>query len=199
MLRAVYPIFHSHLDLAHQYWEKLLQKGDWAIDATCGNGNDTLKIAEILLEKQGGVIGIDIQQKAIDKTDALLQSRLSLSQRAHVHLFCQCHTDFPLLAKKNPIRLIVYNLGYLPKGNKQMTTLVPGTLESFKKALDLIVFGGAVCITAYPGHDEGRKEEQMLLQEATKLSSIDWNVCYHSFPNRILAPSLLLFQKKLNS
>lgn len=193
-----FPIFNSHLDLAHQYWEKLLQKGDWAVDATCGNGHDTLKLAEILQEKQGGVIGIDIQQQAIDQTRDLLQSHSLLLQQDHVHLFCQSHIDFPLLAKQYPIRLIVYNLGYLPKGNKQITTIVSSTLASFKMALDLVVPGGAVCITSYSGHEEGNREEQMLLQEATHLSSVDWNVCYHSFPNRTHAPSLFLFQKKLN-
>ena len=65
-----FPIFNSHLNLAHHYWERLLRPGDWAIDATCGNGNDTLKLAQILGE--GGVIGIDIQQEAINKTEALL-------------------------------------------------------------------------------------------------------------------------------
>jgi SAM-dependent methyltransferase len=190
-----FPLFHSPLKLAHSYWEKLLQKGDWAIDATCGNGNDTLKLAQILREKQGRVIGIDLQLEAIKKTNELLQSHLSPEDRTHVHLYCQSHVNFPVLAEKNPIRLIVYNLGYLPKGNKQITTTVSSTLESVKKALDLIVPGGTICITCYPGHEEGLKEEQALLKELTNLCPMVWNVCYHTFPNRVLAPSLFLLQK----
>lgn len=190
-----FPLFHSHLDLAHQHWEKLLQNGDWAIDATCGNGNDTLKLAEVLREKQGGVIGIDLQQEAINQTKKLLHSRLSPEDLARVHLYCQSHANFPPIAEENPIRLIVYNLGYLPKGNKQMTTMASSTLESVKKALALIVPGGAVCITCYPGHEEGKKEEDALLKELSHLSPLAWNVCYHTFPNRTLAPSLLILQK----
>ncbi len=185
-----FPIFDSHLDLAHHYWERLLGPGDWAIDATCGNGYDTLKLAQIL--REGGVIGIDVQQEAINKTEALL---ISHENRAQVHLFCQSHTQFPSLAQENPIKLIVYNLGYLPKGNKQITTMTSSTLESVRNALDLVIAGGVVCITCYPGHEEGRKEEQTLLQEIAALPSPIWNVCYHTFPNRNSAASLILLQK----
>jgi hypothetical protein len=200
-----FPIFNSHLDLAHYYWERLLQKLTgkmneapfWAIDATCGNGHDTLKLAKILLMSkiQGGVIGIDIQQDAISQTKDLLQLHLSQEDRANIHLYCQSHTHFPPLAAMHPIRLIVYNLGYLPKGNKQMTTMTQNTLESVRNALDLIMPGGAVSITCYPGHEEGSKEEKALLQEVSTLSPTSWNVCTHTFPNRLLAPSLILIQK----
>jgi hypothetical protein len=190
-----FPVFHSFIDLAHHYWEKLLQEGDWAIDATCGNGHDIFKLAGILLGKQGTVIGIDRQQEAISRTHDLLQSGFSNEERARLHLFCQSHTHFPLLVENNPIRLIVYNLGYLPKGNKQITTMTQSTLESVRKALDLIVPGGAISITCYPGHEEGGREEKALLQEMSHLSSLIWNVCYHTIPNRFLAPSLLWIQK----
>ena len=135
-MHSHFPLFRSHLDLAHQYWEKLLQAGDWAIDATCGNGHDTLKLAEILENKKGGVIGIDIQPEAIAKTEQLLGEY-------DVALYCQSHADFPLLAKEKPIRLIIYNLGYLPGGNKAFTTMTENTLTSVRKASTLIVPGGA--------------------------------------------------------
>ena len=199
MMHRNFPIFQSHLDLAHSYWEKLLKEGDWAIDATCGNGNDTLKLAKILLKngnkKQSGIIGIDLQEEAILKTKSLLQSHLSNDENSYIHLFHQSHIDFPSPAKENPIRLIVYNLGYLPGGNKQMTTMTQCSLESVKQALDLVIPGGAVCITCYPGHEEGNREERALLNEVSKLSSLTWNVCYHTFPNRRLSASLLLIQK----
>jgi hypothetical protein len=177
-----FPIFHSHLDLAHHYWERLLQKGDWA---------------NILLEKrpQGGVIGIDIQQVAISRTNDLLRLHFSEEDRARIHLYCQSHTDFPPLAQKNPIRLIVYNLGYLPKGNKQMTTMTQNTLISVGNALDLVVPGGAVSITCYPGHEEGLREEKAVLEEVSNLCSATWNVCTHTFSNRPLAPSLIFIQR----
>jgi hypothetical protein len=194
-----FPLFHSHLDLAHQYWEKLLRNGGWAIDATCGNGKDTLALAGILRKKQGGIIGLDLQQEAINKTKELLQLHLSAEDQARVYLYCQSHTHFPLIAQENPIQLIVYNLGYLPKGNKLMTTLTTSTLESVKKAMALIVLGGTISITCYPGHEEGKREENALLGELSHLCPRNWNLCFHTFPNRTIAPSLLLIQKQYQS
>ena len=71
-----FPLYRSHLDLAHTYWKQVVSSGDWAIDATCGNGKDTLKLAQLL---EGRVIGLDIQGEAIEKTRALLKKRASPS------------------------------------------------------------------------------------------------------------------------
>lgn len=186
-----FPLFHSHIDLAHQYWERILQDGDLAIDATCGNGNDTLKLAEIL-HKSGTVIGMDIQEEAIARTKALL-SHLPQERLARIHLYHQSHANFPPL--RDPVRLIVYNLGYLPKGNKQFTTMTQSTMESLGKALELVMPGGAISITCYPGHDEGAKEEKAILEMIAHLSAMSWNVCHHTFLNRAASPSLILIQR----
>ena len=191
-----FPLFQSHLDLAHHYWDKLLQAGDWAIDATCGGGNDTLVLAKILANKGAGeVVAIDIQEEAIARTKSLLSPALA----AKVHLFNQSHTLFPSLAHGVPVRLVVYNLGYLPQGNKQLTTQTETTLQSVRLALDLILPGGAVSITCYPGHAEGAVEEKALLAQLTQLPSSHWNVCYHTFPGRKAAPSLILIQSQVPS
>ncbi len=193
-MRRHFPLFQSHLDLAHHYWKGLLQSGDWAIDATCGNGQDTLVLAEMLLNKaRSEVIAIDIQEEAIRRTQELL-SPLLLPK---VQLFQQSHVNFPSLANAVPVKLVVYNLGYLPRGNKQFTTQTPTTLQSVQKALSLIISGGAVSITCYPGHPEGASEEKALLELVGQLSPSDWNVCYHTFPNRRAAPSLLLIQRQV--
>src|SRR3990172_1473900 len=68
-----FPLFQSHLDLAHAYWTTLLRDGGWAIDSTCGGGRDTLKLARILSCREGSrVTGVDIQKEAIERTQALL-------------------------------------------------------------------------------------------------------------------------------
>ncbi len=195
MLRN-FSLFQSHLDLAHGYWERLLQKGDWAIDATCGAGNDTLKLAEILQKKgDGGVIAIDVLEEAILRTRELLQTHLSPDAFSKVHLYRQSHRDFPPMATEVQVKLIVYNLGYLPRGDKHLTTMTQTTLESARKAMDLLAAGGALSITCYPGHAEGASEERALIQMAAGLPPTVWNVCTHSFPNRTLAPGLILIQK----
>jgi hypothetical protein len=192
-----FSLFQSHLDLAHSYWERLLLPGDWAIDATCGNGRDTLKLAEILQGKDGGVIGIDIQREALARTQELLSSRFSAEDLSSIHLFEQSHEEFPSLAIQHPIRLVVYNLGYLPGGNKEKTTKTASTLASVRLALGLVLPGGAVSITSYPGHPEGACEDSALQELVKALSPASWNVCLHTFSNRSQSPRLLYIQKAL--
>jgi SAM-dependent methyltransferase len=195
-----FPLFQSHLDLAHDYWERLLQNGDWAIDATCGAGRDTLMLAKILQKRgNGGIIGIDIQEESILRTRELLQTNLPPDVLSKIHLHRQSHHDFPPIAAQSPIKLVVYNLGYLPQGNKQLTTLAQSTLESVQRALKLLLPGGALSITCYPGHPEGAIEERALLKITATLSSSTWNVCHHSFLNRTSSPSLILIQKVIPS
>lgn len=184
-----FPLFQSHLDLAHQYWKRLLQEGDWAIDATCGRGRDTLMLATLV--KGGEVIAMDIQADAIAQTEQLLKG---CKKRAQVHLLQRSHQEFPDLAAHHPIKLIVYNLGYLPGGNKQYTTTTDVTLISVQKALTLLCPGGALSITCYPGHEEGAREEKALQTLCSTLPAANWNVCIHTFFNRKASPSLILIQ-----
>lgn len=187
-----FPIFNSPIDLAHQFWEKVLEQGGWAIDATCGNGYDTLCLAR-LIAPEAGVIGLDMQEKAIQNTKNLF--KLQGQDLAQVHFFCQSHAEFPSLAKEKPIRLIVYNLGYLPGGDKSLTTLVDSTLQSIHKALDLLLPQGVVSITCYPGHSEGEREEKALQALSEQLDPKIWSSSFHSWKNRQSSPSLLIIQK----
>lgn len=197
MKRSRFPLFQTPIDLAHHYWEALLEEGDWAIDATCGNGRDSLKLTELLLKcgSNSGLIALDIQPIAIKNTQELLAKSLGEEKLSRVHFYCQSHASFPPLSEEKPIRLIVYNLGYLPKGDKTLTTLTTSTLESLEQAKNRIVPGGAICITCYPGHSEGALEEHALLKELSSFSPEEWNICFHQFLNRNASPSLLLLQK----
>ncbi len=184
---------HSHLELARFYWKIVLQPGDWAIDATCGNGKDTLQLGKFSLR---GVIGLDKQQIAIENTSTLLKKYLQEDQYKKIHLFCTSHIHFPALAYKHPIRLIIYNLGYLPGSNKKITTITEDTLKSLKSALQLIMPGGLITICCYPGHVEGAKEQIFLVQKAQELPSAQYVICHHTWPNKHASASLLLIQKK---
>lgn len=186
---------HSHLELARFYWKMVLQAEDWAIDATCGNGKDTVQLGKFPL---GGVIGLDKQQIAIENTRSLLKNNLQKEQYEKMHLFCTSHTHFPLLAYERPIRLIIYNLGYLPGSDKKITTITEDTLKSFTSALELLIPGGLITICCYPGHEEGAKEQTFLIQKAQQLSPSRYIICHHTWPNKYNSPSLLLIQKKNN-
>lgn len=180
----------SHIQVTEMFWKSLLRPGDWVIDATCGNGRDSLRLAS-LLSADGGLIGLDIQPIAIEKTAELL------GKKFNIHLFCQSHETFPPLALEKPIRLIVYNLGYLPGGDKTLTTYLETTLRSVENALKLVRQGGMVCLTCYSGHPEGAKEEEALLEMAGGLNPKEWTVIHTRWTNRKKAPSILMFIKEM--
>lgn len=186
--------FRPHLQLAHQYWQQNLAPGESAIDATCGNGHDTLKLCQLALnETSGHIYGFDIQESALKTTSLRLTENLAPSLVKRVTLINRCHSDLTL-SNAEPIKLIVYNLGYLPGSDKNLVTRVHTTLQSLQRATELLAPGGLITITCYPGHPEGALEEEALLEFAAKLPQDRWNCCHHRWINRQQPPSLLLIR-----
>lgn len=185
--------FSSHIDLAHSYWKAHVREGDCVIDATCGNGHDTLFLAQ-LVGSSGLVIGLDIQEQALANTKTLLLKE-NLYERISLHK--QSHESFPEDAYLRPISLLVYNLGYLPGGNKQLTTRTATTLASLEKSLELLSSGGLLSVTCYPGHPEGETEERAVIAWMEALPPFKYAICHHRWVNRRLAPSLAIIQKKI--
>ena len=172
-----------HLETAHAFWKDLVTPSDTVIDATCGNGYDTLLLSQ-LAEK---VYSIDIQQQAITSAQSKLTEEL---RKKVVFLHC-CHSLFPAEIRPASVKLIVYNLGYLPGGNKSQTTQVETTLLSLNRALSLVQPGGAVSITCYPGHAEGKREEEAIQEWIASLDS-KWTFQHHRWLSRLHAPSLII-------
>ena len=199
-MRPLFPIFSSHIDLAHHYCRSIVKAGDTVIDATCGNGHDLLALAQAALTPdRGRVFGLDIQQDALKNSLALLKGRLPEPLLQRVFLLQRSHAEFPEECQRGSVKLIVYNLGYLPGGNKSLTTIAPTTLVSVQNALLLLEHGGAVSITCYPGHPEGKIEEEALLAFLQGLNLKYFSVCHHRWLNRADSPSLLLIQKKFGN
>jgi putative rRNA methylase len=197
-MRNAFPLFQSHLDLAQDYWSQLVQIGDTVIDATCGNGFDTFKLCQLALSNdKGKVIAIDRQSQAIASTRHYLDAHLPIELMERVGFYHQCHSTFPHYLQQAEVKLIVYNLGYLPGGDKSETTETLTTLLSLTEGQKLVKPGGAICITCYPGHPEGANEQEALLAYAAQLPPKEWSCCRHSWLNRHLAPTLLLIQKSL--
>ena len=198
-MRKQFSLFQSHIDLAHHYWRQILRPGDIALDATCGNGHDTLFLSECVLTPDSGCLySIDVQENAILSAKEKLEGYLSQEQLHRVKFFRQCHSTFPAEIQPESVKCIVYNLGYLPKGDKALTTKVETTLQSVTQAMTLLIKGGVISITCYPGHDEGAVEEKALLYFSKELDPKQWSCCYHQWLNRTQSPSLLLFQKSNN-
>lgn len=181
--------FSAHLELTKSYWKKHLSAEDIAIDATCGNGYDTLFLAQLPCR---AVFGIDIQPEAIESTKKILEKHGAADR---VSLYCCSHQSFEQLKISLSPKLIVYNLGYLPKGNKNFTTQTETTLASLESAINILGDQGAVSITCYPGHSEGEREEKAILSWAQSLSPKQWLVCHHRWLNRERSPTVFWIQK----
>lgn len=185
-----FTLFNSPIDLASWFFQKHLSPSDLVIDATVGHGFDAHKALSFIPD--GFLYGFDVQQAAIDSSDARLKTAYH-----NYKLFKTSHERFPPEIKKNSISLIIYNLGYLPKGDKSLTTKVDSTLKSLNAGLDLLKPGGVMSIMCYCGHEEGAKEKDHVIKWMGDLDKTNFLASSHELINRDKAPLLCLVQKKI--
>ena len=170
----------------------LLEEGDHVVDATVGNGHDTCTLAS-LVGATGHVYGFDIQQAAIDSTAKRLEEA-GLTSR--VTLYCTGHENLSDYVKE-PVKAVFFNLGWLPGGNKQITTLWNTTEKAIRSALELVRVMGVVCICVYPGHEEGDRERHHLIDWFKNIDPREFNILEHRFLNAgDGAPECFLLQKQ---
>lgn len=187
-------IFDSHLTLAHKYWNICGKEGGTFVDATCGNGRDSLYLAKTFLTPNSGkLFCIDIQSEAIEATQNLLSKSLFPTVLDRISYRLTCHTDIEFLPPN--IDVFVYNLGYLPGGDKSLTTNSETTLLSLKKAMEYLSPTGIISIMSYPGHDAGKVELDSLLGFVSSLPS-KYIVGRHQWINRFRSPELFLIRQK---
>ncbi len=151
----------SLLETAHSFVQAHLSTGGLAVDATIGNGHDTLFLAQTVGEN-GHVFGFDIQTIALNATSQRLQQH-GLQQR--VTLYHASHADMldniPQSAHGH-IQALMFNLGYLPGTDKSLITQSASTLQALNAALTLLTKRGVITIMAYPGHTGGDQESETL-------------------------------------
>ncbi len=141
-----------------------LREGDVAADFTMGNGYDTLFLSKTVGEK-GRVFAFDIQQTALESTKKRLTEN---GAPENYTLICDSHHK----AKEYidcKIKAGMFNLGYLPGGDKSVTTKRETTLEAVQAAIDLLAPDGILLIAVYPGHEEGEIEGELINEMLSKL------------------------------
>ncbi|MEF9520269.1 class I SAM-dependent methyltransferase [Chlamydia crocodili] len=175
--------------LSHEIFQEVLTPGDTVVDATCGNGKDCLILAK-LLKGEGKLIAYDVQREALDKASLLCFNSLSPEERSIIEFKEMSHEYINEAGAK----LFHYNLGYLPNGNKSLTTLETSTLVSVQKALNLVAPQGVITVVCYPGHKEGANEMISIERLASGLDSKLWEVGSFYIMNRNKAPRLLIFR-----
>lgn len=165
-------------DRAHDYLSRQLRPGDRALDATAGNGHDSLYMAQ-LVGLQGHLIAIDIQQAAIDRTRMRLQAAHCCAQ---TELLVADHSQALQSLRSQyaqALSAIIFNLGYLPGSDQRIQTHAQSTLDALNAAGVLLKPDGLLLVTAYRGHDGGQTEASRVADWMQQIQSQAWTVNRH--------------------
>ncbi|MDR3543945.1 MAG: class I SAM-dependent methyltransferase [Desulfosporosinus sp.] len=184
--------FINAIEISKTICKLKLRNGDIAVDCTMGNGHDTAFLCQLVGEK-GKIYAFDVQESAIINTKKKLQE-LNLLERAE--LILDDHQNIDKYIKEN-VKLVIFNLGYLPGGNHEITTKKETTLEALQKCLELLEPNGIILCVIYPGHENGKLEKEALGSLTSKLSQKDYNVVNICFTNQINNPPELLCIEKV--
>lgn len=157
---------------AHDLIAGVLEHGDAAVDATLGNGHDTLFLARCV-GRDGKVFGFDVQQAAVGNTGKRLDDA-GVDSCCYA-LFCESHADMALHITTK-VKAVMFNLGYLPGGDKKMITQAHSTVAALSAAIELLSCGGILTVMCYPGHDGGADEADLVTNFVNQLDEDDWRV-----------------------
>ena len=182
-------MFTKATRLVHLWLGHHVRPGDLVIDATCGNGNDTVLLAACVGDS-GRVIAVDVQAEAIDATKTVLESR---GWHARVQVHQMSHERLAeVLSPGELVQCAVFNLGYLPGGSKRIVTTTTGTISAHQCLVERLSPGGAILTTAYIGHPGGKEEADALLSWSRSLDGKQFSVARHEWINQEGSPPFIL-------
>lgn len=168
-------------------------QGDVCVDATVGNGYDTVHLAQ-LVGIDGLVYGFDIQPAAIEATakrvlDADLSDQVILVQESHENMDKYVNPE--------EASCIVFNFGYLPGGDHSLATRADSSIIAVNKALGLLKKGGVLILCIYSGGDSGFEERDALLELVRGIDPKKYLVMKTDYYNRANNPPIPVVVVKL--
>ena len=175
------------LEMAHDFLTQVITKDDVVVDATMGNGHDTLFLAK--LAKQ--VYAFDIQEQALQKTSKRIQE----AGLTNVDLILQGHETVDQFVTE--VKAAIFNLGYLPSADKSIITQPQTTLEALEKLCQMLVKGGRIAIMIYYGHEGGDIERDAVLDFVSQLPQQEYTATIYRTLNQINNPPFLVMIEKL--
>ena len=185
----------SILDAAHCAAAEVLTTGDVAVDATVGNGHDTLFLARSV-GAAGHVYGIDIQDEALRSARERLKAagvddRVTLIEGGHEDL----RIHLPNTAQ-GAVGSVMFNLGYLPGSDSEVVTRPETTCAALDAACRVLRVGGRITAVVYTGHDGGKQEAEAVEQWAQRLGRDRFTAVSYSLTNRPNNPPRLVVVEK---
>ena len=175
------------LEMAHDFLAEIINKEDIVVDATMGNGYDTLFLAR--LAKQ--VYAFDIQEQALEKTSQRLQE----AGLTNAELILQGHETVDQFVGE--VKAAIFNLGYLPSADKNIITKPHTTIEALEKLCQMLVKGGRIAIMIYYGHEGGDIERDAVMDCVSQLPQQEYTATIYRTLNQINNPPFLVMIEKL--
>lgn len=175
------------LELAHDFLAQVITKDDVVVDATMGNGHDTLFLAKLAKH----VYAFDIQEQALEKTSQRLQE----AGLTNADLILQGHETVDQFVTE--VKAAIFNLGYLPSADKSIITQPQTTIESLDKLCQMLIKGGRIAIMIYYGHEGGDIERDAVLDFVSQLPQQEYTATIYRTLNQINNPPFLVMIEKL--
>lgn len=159
------------------------------VDFTMGKGRDTLFLCK--LAPRGKIYAFDIQPAALEATQALL------SQQGidNATLILDSHDRFADYVF-GPIDGGLFNLGFLPGGDRALTTQTTSTIPAVLGAIEALKVGGALGIAVYPGHEEGRLEGEALQRRFSEIPKEKADIFLYRLLNVPDSPYMMVIERK---
>lgn len=176
------------LDVSHDFLAEVLDANSITLDATMGNGNDTVFLAK----QSRKVYAFDVQKEALEKT----RQRLSVEGLTNVDLILDGHENLDQYLSE-PITAAIFNLGYLPSADKSVITKPNTTVQAIEKALERLEEGGRLAIMVYYGHEGGQMEKDAVLDYVSHLNQKTYTVMSYQALNQVNTPPFLVMIEKL--
>lgn len=177
----------------HHFIKEQVHPGDFCIDATMGNGHDTMLLCQLVGEK-GQVLAFDIQKLACEKTKKRLQET---GLPNNYRLILDSHSHMNQYANANSVDCIIFNFGYLPGGDHSLATKASTSITAIQQGLTLLKKGGLMSLCIYSGGDSGFEERDVLLSYLKELDSKKYLVILSSYYNRPKNPPIPVLIRKL--
>ena len=196
MPKILVAVTDQRLTAAATSWiEVALFDGALAVDATVGNGYDTLFLAHRVGPK-GKVLGFDVQKAALAGARELLKFVGSLDRVSFIHDSHSRLADY--LPAEATIQGAMFNLGYLPRGNRQIITRPDTTIVALRAVLAHLAERGRVTLLVYRGHEEGILEYLEVRKFLEQLPEDEWKIEeFASTSDSPIAPQIISDSKKI--
>mgnify|MGYP006277399179 CR=1 FL=1 len=179
------------VEFSHWAFNKFIENNQVFVDATCGNGNDTIFLADNV-SSGGKIYAFDIQKEAIEITKNKFKKSKYNNDIEYIN---DGHEKIDKYISEK-VDGIIYNLGYLPGSEHNIKTEKDTTIKSLEKAVDIIDDNGLIVIVIYTEHEGGELEKEAILDYTTNLDYKTFNVMHYHFINQKKNPPEVVVIKK---